>query len=58
MLSAALDAGLAFMGVLLYFSLTMNGISINHWWGAKGENCPLASCPTAPGVLVDGCPVF
>lgn len=57
-LSAALDAGLAFMGVLLYFSLTMNGISIGHWWGAEGENCPLASCPTAPGVQVEGCPVF
>ncbi|CDY22616.1 BnaC08g42500D [Brassica napus] len=55
-LSAALDAGLAFMGVLLYFSLTMNGISIGHWWGAEGENCPLASCPTAPGVHVEGCP--
>ncbi|EOA37544.1 hypothetical protein CARUB_v10011782mg [Capsella rubella] len=57
-LSAALDAGLAFMGVLLYFSLTMNGISIDHWWGANGENCPLASCPTAPGIQVEGCPVF
>ncbi|CAA7022739.1 unnamed protein product [Microthlaspi erraticum] len=57
-LSAALDAGLAFMGVLIYFSLTMNEISIDHWWGASGENCPLASCPTAPGIHVDGCPVF
>ncbi|KAJ7006995.1 oligopeptide transporter 2 [Populus alba x Populus x berolinensis] len=56
-LSAALDAGLAFMGVLLYFSLTMKEISLN-WWGAAGEHCPLATCPTAKGVIVDGCPVY
>lgn len=56
-LSAALDAGVAFMAVLLYFSLTMNGTSIS-WWGADGEHCELASCPTAKGIVVDGCPVF
>ncbi|KAG5251093.1 oligopeptide transporter [Salix suchowensis] len=56
-LSAALDAGLAFMGVLLYFSLTMKEISLD-WWGAAGEHCPLATCPTAKGVIVDGCPVY
>ncbi|MBA0595633.1 hypothetical protein Gorai_012496 [Gossypium raimondii] len=56
-LSAALDAGLAFMGVLLYFTLTMHGISIS-WWGSDGEHCDLASCPTAKGIVVDGCPVF
>ncbi|XP_010553673.1 PREDICTED: oligopeptide transporter 2 [Tarenaya hassleriana] len=56
-LSAALDAGLAFMGVLLYFTLSMNDISIS-WWGSNGENCPLASCPTAEGVEVEGCPAF
>ncbi|KAK6257132.1 hypothetical protein QUC31_000591 [Theobroma cacao] len=56
-LSAALDAGLAFMGVLLYFTLTMQGISIS-WWGAEGEHCDLASCPTAKGIVVDGCPVY
>nr|CAN81605.1 hypothetical protein VITISV_025060 [Vitis vinifera] len=55
-LSAALDAGLAFMGVLLYFSLTMANRSIS-WWGAEGEHCGLASCPTAKGIVVDGCPV-
>ncbi|OMO57537.1 Oligopeptide transporter OPT superfamily [Corchorus olitorius] len=55
-LSAALDAGLAFMGVLLYFTLTMQGISIS-WWGADGEHCDLASCPTAKGIIVNGCPV-
>lgn len=56
-LSAALDAGVAFMGVLLYFSLTMNEKSIS-WWGTNGEHCELATCPTAKGIVVDGCPVY
>ncbi|XP_076949756.1 oligopeptide transporter 2-like [Bidens hawaiensis] len=54
-LSAALDAGLAFMGIVIYFSLTMTDTSID-WWGTEGEHCPLATCPTAKGVAVDGCP--
>ncbi|KAL8231907.1 hypothetical protein R6Q57_001685 [Mikania cordata] len=56
-LSAALDAGLAFMGILLYFCLTMSGTGIS-WWGTHGEHCPLATCPTAKGVVVDGCPII
>jgi len=56
-LSAGLDAGLAFMAILLYFALGLDNTSIN-WWGASGENCPLATCPTAKGVKVDGCPVY
>ncbi|KAI0509934.1 hypothetical protein KFK09_010534 [Dendrobium nobile] len=56
-LSAALDAGVAFMGVLLYFSLSMENYSLD-WWGTRGEHCDLATCPTAKGVIVDGCPVF
>ncbi|KAG8059785.1 hypothetical protein GUJ93_ZPchr0002g25849 [Zizania palustris] len=59
-LSAALDAGVAFMGVLLYFSLTMENRSID-WWGTAGEHCPLARCPTAKGVNLGPdsvCPVF
>ncbi|KAJ4964899.1 hypothetical protein NE237_016748 [Protea cynaroides] len=56
-LSGALDAGLAFMAVLLYFTLTMENRSVN-WWGSEGEHCDLASCPTAKGVVVDGCPVY
>ncbi|XP_059629773.1 oligopeptide transporter 4-like [Cornus florida] len=56
-LSAAMDAGLAFMGVLLYFSLSMEDISIS-WWGADGEHCKLAACPTAKGIAVDGCPIY
>ncbi|VAI82379.1 unnamed protein product [Triticum turgidum subsp. durum] len=59
-LSAGLDAGAAFMGVLLYFTLTMENRTIN-WWGTGGEHCPLASCPTAKGVDLGPdsvCPVF
>ncbi|XP_030513849.1 oligopeptide transporter 4-like [Rhodamnia argentea] len=55
-LSAALDAGTAFMAVLLYFSVGMENKSIT-WWGNNGEHCELAACPTAKGVEVDGCPV-
>lgn len=56
-LSAALDAGTAFMGVLLFFALQNQGKNLN-WWGTKIDHCPLASCPTAPGIVVEGCPVF
>ncbi|CAN6696551.1 unnamed protein product [Malus baccata var. baccata] len=57
-LSAALDAGLAFMGVLMYFSLQSMGINGPQWWGLEGsDHCPLAQCPTAPGVVAKGCPV-
>ncbi|KAF8379971.1 hypothetical protein HHK36_027437 [Tetracentron sinense] len=56
-LSGALDAGLAFMGVLLYLCLGMENFSLK-WWGSDLDRCPLASCPTAKGVVVEGCPVF
>ncbi|KAI3897021.1 hypothetical protein MKX03_015845 [Papaver bracteatum] len=56
-LSAALDAGVAFMAVLLYFSVSMENINLD-WWGTRGEHCDLARCPTAKGVIVDGCPVY
>ncbi|KAF7085380.1 hypothetical protein CFC21_088817 [Triticum aestivum] len=58
--SAAMDAGVAFMAVLLYFALTMQNRSI-VWWGTAGEHCPLAICPTAKGVDLGPdsvCPVF
>ncbi|ONH90786.1 hypothetical protein PRUPE_8G074200 [Prunus persica] len=55
-LSAALDAGLAFMAVLLYLSVGMENKSV-AWWGTNGEHCTLATCPTAKGIVVDGCPV-
>ncbi|KAL8136595.1 LOW QUALITY PROTEIN: hypothetical protein V2J09_002596, partial [Rumex salicifolius] len=55
-LSAALDAGVAFMAVVLYFSLGIENRSLD-WWGTAGEHCDLAKCPTARGIQVDGCPV-
>uniref|UniRef100_A0A804M423 Oligopeptide transporter 3 n=2 Tax=Zea mays TaxID=4577 RepID=A0A804M423_MAIZE len=56
-LSAALDAGTAFMGVLIFFAL-QNAHHELKWWGTEVDHCPLASCPTAPGIAVKGCPVF
>ncbi|EPS68970.1 hypothetical protein M569_05793, partial [Genlisea aurea] len=57
-LAAALDAGVAFLGVLLYFSLQSYNISGPAWWGLDADDhCPLATCPTAPGVVAAGCPV-
>lgn len=60
-LSAALDAGVAFMAVLLYFSLGIENKNL-HWWGSgpdiDTEHCKLATCPTAKGLFVEGCPAF
>ncbi|TQE05756.1 hypothetical protein C1H46_008662 [Malus baccata] len=55
-LSAAMDAGVAFMAVLLYLSVGMENKSLT-WWGTNGEHCDVATCPTAKGIAVDGCPV-
>ncbi|WCJ35659.1 oligopeptide transporter [Euphorbia peplus] len=60
-LSAALDAGVAFMAVVIYLSLGLENVNM-HWWGSDPdidpEHCPLASCPTSKGISIDGCPVF
>ncbi|KOM27501.1 hypothetical protein LR48_Vigan432s000600 [Vigna angularis] len=56
-LSAGLDAGTAFMGVLILFALQNSSHKLK-WWGSEIDHCPLATCPTAPGIVVDGCPVF
>jgi len=56
-LSGALDAGLAFMAVLLYLCLGLEDIGMS-WWGNDLDGCSLAHCPTAKGVQVQGCPVF
>ncbi|KAJ9148132.1 hypothetical protein P3X46_030219 [Hevea brasiliensis] len=56
-LSGSLDAGLAFMGVLIYLCLGLEDISVD-WWGNNLDGCSLATCPTAKGVVVEGCPVF
>ncbi|GJU96051.1 oligopeptide transporter 4-like protein [Tanacetum coccineum] len=48
-LSAALDAGVAFMAVLLYFTTGLEDRSV-HWWGTDNpQHCDLATCPTAKG---------
>lgn len=58
-LSAALDAGVAFMGVFLFLTLQSYDIFGPHWWGLDStDHCPLATCPTAPGIVIEGCPVF
>ncbi|OMO57514.1 Oligopeptide transporter OPT superfamily [Corchorus olitorius] len=60
-LSAALDAGVAFMTVLLYFALDLENRHL-HWWGSDPdivpEHCDFARCPTAKGISIDGCPTF
>lgn len=58
-LSAGLDAGVAFMAVLCCLTLQVRDIYGIRWWGLElDDHCPLASCPTAPGIVVEGCPVF
>ena len=54
-LSGGLDAGTAFMTIFLYLVLGSKSID---WWGNVVDGCPLATCPTAKGIVVDGCPVF
>ncbi|GJS20906.1 oligopeptide transporter 6-like protein [Tanacetum coccineum] len=56
-LSGGLDAGTAFMSIFLFLALQTTGVSVT-WWGNNGEGCPLATCPTAKGVVVADCPVF
>nr|GMD20519.1 oligopeptide transporter 6 [Ipomoea batatas] len=55
-LSGGLDAGTAFMTLLIFFVFQSRGVSVN-WWGNNVDGCPLASCPTAKGISADGCPV-
>ncbi|XP_019058544.1 PREDICTED: oligopeptide transporter 1-like, partial [Tarenaya hassleriana] len=58
-LSAALDAGTAFMAVAIFFGLQNYNINMPDWWGLDStDHCPLARCPTAKGVVAEGCPVF
>ncbi|ONK60611.1 uncharacterized protein A4U43_C08F20450 [Asparagus officinalis] len=58
-LSAGLDAGVAFLAILSYFTLQSNNINGPKWWGLElDDHCPLASCPTAPGINVEGCPLY
>ncbi|THG16973.1 oligopeptide transporter 6-like [Camellia sinensis] len=56
-LSGGLDAGTAFMSVLIFMALQLTKIELD-WWGSIPDRCPLASCPIAKGIAVDDCPVF
>ncbi|KAI3457971.1 hypothetical protein Pfo_014634 [Paulownia fortunei] len=55
-LSGGMDAGTAFITVLIFFALQSKNIAID-WWGNNLDGCPLASCPTAKGIIAQGCPV-
>ncbi|XP_022156842.1 oligopeptide transporter 1-like [Momordica charantia] len=58
-LSAALDAGVAFLGIVIYFTLQSRDIFGPEWWGLPNDDhCKLAKCPTAPGVVAKGCPLL
>lgn len=57
-MAAALNAGVAFMAVMLFFALQTYDIQGPQWWGMDyDDHCLLALCPTAPGVVVEGCPL-
>ncbi|KAI3899036.1 hypothetical protein MKW92_034112 [Papaver armeniacum] len=56
-LSAALDTGTALMGVVIFFALQNKNVNVK-WWGTEDDHCPLATCPTEPGIVVEGCAGF
>ncbi|MED6219799.1 oligopeptide transporter [Stylosanthes scabra] len=57
-LSAGLDAEVAFMSVALYFALQNYKIFGPQWVGFDADDhCPLSKCPAAPGIVAAGCPV-
>lgn len=61
LLSGGLDAGTAFMTIIIFFGLGYKkSIEFEWFWGHDSDSywCPLASCPTAKGVVMDGCPVY
>ncbi|XXG55180.1 hypothetical protein AAC387_Pa03g2903 [Persea americana] len=56
-LSASLTLGPSFFALIQTTALK-NIFGVN-WWGLEvDDHCPLATCPTAKGIVVDGCPVF
>lgn len=56
-LSGGLDAGTAFMAILMFVTVQSQNINVN-WWGNNMDGCPLAGCPTAKGVPAEGCPAI
>ncbi|XP_042460093.1 oligopeptide transporter 1-like [Zingiber officinale] len=58
-LSAGLNVGSAFCIVLLSLSLQLfEDVYGVNWWGLDSDHCPLAKCPTVPGVVIQGCPMI
>ncbi|KAH7855094.1 hypothetical protein Vadar_021166 [Vaccinium darrowii] len=53
LLGTALAAGTAFAsGMVLHFIRKFSP----EWWGSiADDHCPLATCPTAPGIFIEGC---
>ncbi|XP_073107448.1 oligopeptide transporter 1-like [Elaeis guineensis] len=57
-LSYGLDFGAAFL-VVMASVLQVQDIYGISWWGLEiDDHCPLAKCPTEPGIAVEGCPVL
>ncbi|KAM7463650.1 hypothetical protein LguiA_031771 [Lonicera macranthoides] len=57
LLSGGMDAGTAFVSVLIFIVLQYRDIKL-VWWGNNQDGCPLAHCPTAEGIVVEGCPAY
>ncbi|RWR85192.1 oligopeptide transporter 1 [Cinnamomum micranthum f. kanehirae] len=58
-LSASLNVGPAFLALLQSFAFQGNNIYGVDWWGLElGDHCPLATCYTFKGIVIEGCPVF
>lgn len=57
LLSGGMDAGTAFVSVLIFIALQSREIKLD-WWGNNQDGCPLAHCPTAEGIVVEGCPAY
>ncbi|URE13556.1 oligopeptide transporter [Musa troglodytarum] len=58
LLSVGLDSGASILTIFVILFLQSRGIYGPNWWGLElDDHCPLAHCPTAPGVVVEGCPL-
>ncbi|CAL9117331.1 unnamed protein product [Musa textilis] len=58
-LSNGLDSGASILIIFVILFLQSRDIYGPDWWGLElDDHCPLAHCPTAPGVIVEGRPVF
>ncbi|OVA19755.1 Oligopeptide transporter [Macleaya cordata] len=58
-LSNGLAIGSAFLALVTSVSVNIKDVYGLEWWGLlMDDHCPLATCPTSPGIKVDGCPVI